>query len=187
VYAAWRHVYPGNIRDIAFIASSDGERRFGAAARVSVDGWHLAGCPDDGPAMSVDGRGVAHLVWPTVLNTPEPEGALFYASSADGRSFTPRVRIPTLGSPKPMHPQVLARTPDRIMVAWDEVVNGVRRAAVRSLRLDEAGQPIFGAPHHLGSLDSPSSYPVLVPTSRGTLAVYVEGKAGASKIRVAPL
>lgn len=184
IYAAWRHVYPGNIRDIAFIASPDGGDRFGAASRVSVDDWHLAGCPDDGPAMSVDGRGTAHLVWPTVLSQPQPEGALFYASSADGKSFTPRVRIPTLGSPKPMHPQVLAVSPDRIVVAWDEVVNGVRQAATRSVRFDEANQPIFGAAERLGAAGSPSSYPLLVSTSGGTLAVYVSGKPGAAEVRV---
>jgi hypothetical protein len=134
--------------------------------------------------MSVDERGTAHLVWPTVMSTPRPEGAIFYASSADGTSFTPRVRIPTLGSPKPMHPQLLAVSADRILVAWDEVLDGVRQAAVRSLRFDEAGQPIFGAAERLGAAGSPSSYPLLVSTSRGTLAVYVSGKPGASEIRV---
>jgi len=124
------------------------------------------------------------VVWPTVLSVPDPEGALFYASSRDGQSFTARVRIPTLGSPKPMHPQVLADAADRVLVAWDEVVNGVRQAAVRRLEFDEAGQPRFGATLRLGSPDTPSSYPFLVSTSRGPLAIYVAGKAGASSIRV---
>ena len=69
-------------------------------------------------------------------------------------------------------------------MAWDEVVDGVRQAAVRSLRFDEAGQPIFGAVHRLGSPETPTSYPMLVTTARGTIAVYVEGKPGASQIRV---
>ena len=43
-------------------------------------------------------RGQVHLVWPTVVGGPNPEGALFYASTRDGRTFTPRTRIPTLGS-----------------------------------------------------------------------------------------
>jgi hypothetical protein len=187
IYAAWRHVYPGNIRDVAFIASADGGTAFGAPGRVSEDSWQLAGCPDDGPAMSVDARGVAHVVWPTVLGGETPEGALFYASSPDGRSFSPRVRIPTLGSPRPMHPQVMATAADRAFVAWDEVLNGVRQAAVRGLRFDEAGQPIFGAVHRLGSPDVPSSYPMLVKTSRDVLAIYVDGKPGASTIRVADI
>ncbi len=57
LFAAWRHVYPGNIRDIAFSQSLDGGRTFSAHTRVSEDQWQLAGCPDDGPAMAVDARG----------------------------------------------------------------------------------------------------------------------------------
>ena len=101
VFAAWRHVYPGNVRDIAFMASPDGGRTFGPPTRVSADDWHLAGCPDDGPAMAVDGDGVIHVVWPTVVGDQTPEGALFYAASRDGRTFTPRTRIPTLGGRGP--------------------------------------------------------------------------------------
>jgi hypothetical protein len=185
--AAWRHVYPGNIRDIAFIVSPDGGRSFGSPGRVSVDDWQLAGCPDDGPALAIDSRGAAHVVWPTVLGGPTPEGALFYASSTDGRAFSGRTRIPTLGSPRPMHPQVMVDGTDRVHVAWDEVVNGVRQAAVRSLRFDEAGQAVFGATRRLGTPDTHTSYPQLVSTPTGPLAVFVEGKAGASVIRVTPL
>ena len=54
IYAAWRHVYPGNIRDIAFTASRDGGRTFAAPLRVSDDQWALDGCPENGPGH---GRG----------------------------------------------------------------------------------------------------------------------------------
>ncbi|MFA5909545.1 MAG: sialidase family protein [Vicinamibacterales bacterium] len=99
LFAAWRHVYAGNIRDIAFMQSRDGGKTFSAAARISEDGWQLDGCPDDGPAMAVDRNNVVHIVWPTVIGGDNPEGALFYASTKDGRRFTPRRRIPTLGGP----------------------------------------------------------------------------------------
>ena len=184
IFAAWRHVYAGNIRDIAFIASRDGGRTFDPPGRVSVDGWHLAGCPDDGPAMAVDGEGTVHVAWPTVIGGDTPEGALFYASSSDGRTFSPRSRIPTLGSPKPMHPQIVVGAGGRVAVAWDEVLDGVRQAAVRSITSDEAGRPLFGSTRRLGAPDTPSSYPFLVATPDGTLAVHVSGKAGASVIRV---
>jgi len=187
LFAAWRHVYPGNLRDIAFMASRDGGRSFAAPGRVSQDDWHLAGCPDDGPAMAVDAEGTVHVVWPTVVGGATPEGALFYAVSRDARTFSPRVRIPTLGSPKPMHPQILADASGRITLAWDEVMSGVRQAVVRTMRFDEAGQPLFGATTRLGPPDTPSSYPVLVATPRGTIAVYVEGKPGASLIRTSVL
>ena len=184
IVAAWRHVYPGNIRDIAFTVSRDGGRTFAAPARLSTDNWQLAGCPDDGPALAVDGEGTIHAVWPTVIGGDKPEGAIFYASSRGGRTFSPRTRIPTLGSPKPMHPQIVADDSGRVAVAWDEVIGGVRQAAMRTIRFDEAGQPIFGATTRLGRPDVPSSYPMLVSTPTGVLAVYVEGKAGASSIQV---
>ncbi|MCC7243301.1 MAG: hypothetical protein IT180_15340 [Acidobacteria bacterium] len=183
LFAAWRQVYPGNVRDIAFIASHDLGRTFTAPARVSADEWQLAGCPDDGPAMGVDGEGTVHVVWPTVLGGPEPEGAIFYASSRDGRTFSPRARVPTLGSSRPMHPQILVDQAAGISVAWDEVVNGVRQAAVRTLRFDEAGRPRFGTATRLGTSDTPSSYPVLVATSRGPVALFVSGVPGATVIR----
>lgn len=187
LYAAWRHVYPGNIRDIAFLASRDGGRTFDTPGRVSVDDWQLAGCPDDGPAMAVDGDGTIHVVWPTVMGGPTPEGAVFYTSSRDGRTFSPRVRVPTLGSPRPMHPQILVTGAGRVTVAWDEVLNGQRHAAVQTMSFDEAGQPLFGATTRLAPASTPSSYPVLVSTPRGTLAVYVSGAPGATIIRTSVL
>jgi hypothetical protein len=183
IAAAWRHVYEGNIRDIAFSISRDGGQSFSPQSRVSTDGWQLAGCPDDGPAMAIDAEGTMHVVWPTVIGGDTPEGALFYASSRDGRTFTPRQRVPTLGSPRPMHPQIVVGANGRITVAWDEVMNGIRQAAARPLTFDDRGQPAFGSAIRLGTPGIPSSYPVLVTTPRGVLAIYVSGKPGESIIR----
>ena len=87
---------------------------------MSEDTWAINGCPDDGPAIAVDSQGEVHLAWPTVVGGPNPEGALFYASTRDGRTFTPRTRIPTLGSARPTHPQIVVDRRGRIVVAWDE-------------------------------------------------------------------
>ena len=87
IYAAWRHVYPGSVRDIAFTASRDGGRTFSAPVRVSEDGWVLEGCPENGPSMTVDTRQRVHIAWPTLIQEPasaEPTLALFYAESHDG-------------------------------------------------------------------------------------------------------
>ena len=183
MYAAWRHVYPGNIRDIAFMTSKDGGRTFSPPVRVSEDNWHLAGCPDDGPAMAVDGNGTVHLVWPTVIGGETPQGAIFYSSTRDGRNFRTRLRVPTRGSPKPSHPQIVAD--DRgLVIAWDEVINGVRQASSRRLRFTREGQPTFGDLVVFDPVGT-SSYPVLAVTSRGVIAVWTSGMA--AEIRVAAL
>lgn len=132
LYSVWRHVYPGNIRDIAFTLSRDGGRTFTAPVRISEDNWQLAGCPDDGPALAAASDGAIHLVWPTVVaSNSTPYGALFYSWSKDGRTFSQRVLVPTLGSLKPSHPQIVV-TAKGLIVAWDEGILGVRQAAAHS-------------------------------------------------------
>lgn len=159
LYAAWRHVYPGNLRDIAFTVSRDAGKTFAPHVRGSEDRWHLNGCPDDGPAIAVGASGTVHLVWPTVLTEAEPEGALFYSSTRDGRTFTPRMRVPTQGSPKPSHPQILVEADGRITIAWDEVNAGKREAFARTATDAGAGTLSFGAPITLDDGGS-AMYPV---------------------------
>jgi hypothetical protein len=170
VYAAWRHVFANNMRDIAFTVSRDGGATFAPLLRVHEDKWSINGCPDDGPAMTVDRAGTVHLVWPTVLNGEA--GALMYATSTDGRGFSTPVRVPTLGSPKPSHPQIAADAAGRIMIAWDEVIGGVRTAAARlvSTRRDRIE---FSDIVKLA--DGPSTYPVLAATASGWFAVWSTG------------
>lgn len=173
VFAAWRHVYAGNIRDIAFMQSRDGGKTFGPAVRISEDGWQLDGCPDDGPAMVVDRNNVVHIVWPTVIGGANPEGALFYTSSRDGRTFTQRQRIPTLGGPKPSHPQIAIDGAGQLYVAWDEVRAGVRGAAFRALTANAAGVATFGVVQTIA--DGTNSYPMLAARPNGLLAVWTSG------------
>ena len=80
--SAWRHVYEGNLRDIAFTESRDGGATFAKPARVSEDGWAINGCPDDGPALAADAAGGVHIAWPTVIP----------ATSRRARSSTRRCR-----------------------------------------------------------------------------------------------
>lgn len=177
LYAAWRHVFAGNFRDMGFTASRDGGKTFSPLVRVNQDGWSINGCPDDGPAMAVDAKGVVHLVWPTVSGGTE--GALLYATSRDGKSFTAPVRVPTMGSPKPSHPQIAIDGQGRIVVAWDEVRGGVRGAAFSRMTASGTFSPAqsFGA-------NGPSSYPVLTASSKGLVAVWTAGPPAQSTITV---
>jgi hypothetical protein len=182
VYAAWRHVYAGNVRDIAFTVSSDGGRSFTAPVRVSEDAWTINGCPDDGPAIVVDATGLVHLVWPTVINGANPEGALFYASTRDGRTFTARTRVPTLGSRHPTHPQIAVDPGGRVVVAWDELLDGRRVAAAREVTRQPGGGTEFGPVIPLSGVKS-AMYPVLAATGSGLVSVWASG-GDASVIQV---
>lgn len=186
LFAAWRHVYAGNRRDIAFAVSRDGGQTFAAPVRVSEDDWEINGCPDDGPAMVVGTDGTVHIVWPTVVGTGDDmQGALFYASTRDGRTFTARQRIPTPDSPKPMHPQIALDAAGQLVVAWDEFVASRRRVArVRALRVASDGVATFGPMVTLGG-NSPADdaqYPLLASSARGLLVVWTRGAQGATMI-----
>ncbi len=115
------HVYPGNLRDMAFALSRDGGRTFAPPVRVSEDKWMLEGCPDDGPAMAVDARqrdttSCGRRSCSGATADAEPTIALFYAMSSDGKRFTARERIPTEGMPH--HPRVTIGADGSLIAAW---------------------------------------------------------------------
>jgi hypothetical protein len=170
LFAAWRHVYPGNVRDIAMSVRRP-SGAFSVPSRVSKDGWQINGCPDDGPSVAVDSVGTGHVVWPTVVAGKTPEAALFYASTRDGEHFTPRQRIPTLGGTRPSHPQVITTPTGRLVVAWDEDVAGVRVAAVRTMKPGAGGRLEFGESVRV-TLDGAADHPVIAATDRGLLVVW---------------
>jgi hypothetical protein len=180
IFAAWRHVFAGNIRDIAFTSSRDGGRTFAPFVRVSQDNWQLDGCPDDGPSLAVDEHGAAHLVWPAVVSEPEPHKAIFYASTRNGRTFTPRVRVSEAGQ-NGAHPQIALDPLGQVFVVWDGIVAGQRR-----LFISERGRFAKGAfrpPVAIGSPD-PAWYPAVTRSTDSILIAATEGTSSRSVIRV---
>jgi hypothetical protein len=195
IYAAWRHVYPGNLRDMAFTVSRDGGRTFAPPVRVSEDKWMLEGCPDDGPSMAVDTKGRIHIVWPTLIteetgslrsprsNNTEPTIALFYATSVDGKSFTARERIPAEGLPH--HPRIVIGADAALTVAWDEQANGSRRIAVAHGIADAAGHPRFRREGL--TTTGPAVYPALAAARDAVVVAWTSGPSTSSSIQVARL
>jgi hypothetical protein len=184
VFAAWRHAYPGDFRDIAFSMSMDGGRTFAPPVRVSADRWQLRGCPDDGPAMSVDAVGIAHLAWPSVVDGPEPYKAIFYTWTEDGRSFPPRMRVSPAGH-HAAHPQVVAHRAG-ITVVWDGLSGGQRRVfAARRSRSNRNFAPV-----PLSDDRVVASYPVAALVPDAIVVAWVEGGGADSRIavrRISPL
>jgi hypothetical protein len=184
VYAAWRHVYPGNVRDIAFTMSSDGGQTFAPPVRVSEDHWVLDGCPENGPALTVDVNHRVHVVWATLVpgETParEPTSALFYAVSEDGRRFSARQRIPTEGFPR--HPQIAMGSRGEALVVWDEQSLGTRRIALARGTVSGRGT-VQWVRHGIGD-GTPAVYPVVATTSHGTIVVWTSGSMGQTVLRV---
>lgn len=64
VYAAWRHIFSGNERDIVMAVSGDGGVTFSTPRRVYRDAWKIAACPHTGPRIVASADSVG-LLWYT--------------------------------------------------------------------------------------------------------------------------
>jgi hypothetical protein len=186
-YAAWREVYQGNIRDIAFAKSTDNGRTFSAPIRVSEDNWVLDGCPENGPAIAVDAAKRIHVVWPTLVpgatpNSP-PTLALFYATSADGARFTPRQQIPAEGVPR--HPQIALGSSGQVLVVWDEQLSGTRNIALARGTIDGQGTARFS--REAMRDEAPATYPFVATTRAGTIVGWTSGTSEQTVIRTKQL
>ena len=180
VTIAWRHIFPESMRDIAIATSADGGRTFGQAVRVHEDKWQLSGCPDDGPAMTIDPAGVTHLAWPTLVGQDTPQKAVVYAFTRDGRTFDPRVRLSSESQEDAAHPQVASDAGGSIGVVWDEQEGDVRRIALRTA---PAGSQQFGPPRTLNTEGS-AFHPVIAGLREGFVTAWAGGTASQSAIVV---
>lgn len=175
VHAAWRHVFAGSHRDIAFTMSRDGAAgTFAAPARVSADGWQIDGCPENGPALAVDAGRRIHVVWPTLVEGEREGLQLFHASSADGRAFSARTPLPSNGHAS--HPQVIVAPDGSLIAAWDEVAAGRRQVRVAR------GRPSANNDFTFSLLSTPDAragvYPALAATSTGVVLAWTQPRGG---------
>lgn len=117
--AAWRHLFPSSVRDIA-VAHLTAALAEPQVIRVSSDNWELHGCPEDGPAIGIDGQSVTHIAWPTLVEDKTPRKGVFYASSADGLAFSSRVRLDDTTGSHAAHPQIAVRSDGAVAVVWEQ-------------------------------------------------------------------
>ena len=68
-----RFIYSGGIRDHGLTWMANGAW---TSRRLTFDNWHLEGCPDHGPSLSIGPDGVRHLTWFTQGTVRQ---GLFYA------------------------------------------------------------------------------------------------------------
>ena len=175
VFVVWRHLFPGGVRDIAIARSADGGRTFGAPVRVSADEWKIDACPDDGPALAIDGTGAIHVAWPTLLQEgASPHMAIFEAVSHDGgATFSPRARVDASATGA-SHPRIAVSAAGARAIVWDEVAAEGRRVMYRA---GGAAVPFAEG----GS----ASYPAIVSAPDGFVVAWTEQAAGRSIVRVA--
>ena len=183
IYAVWRHVFPGNQRDIGFTVSRDGGKTFSAITRVSEDHWQFDGCPENGPAVAVDRQQRTHVLWAAPVDGKDGSPlALYHALTTDGKTFTARTQVPARGPAG--HVQVTAVSDGSLVIAWDENVSGTRHVAFARAVVNAAGRVTFSA-LHAGDDDVGRGYPVVATAASGVLAAWVKQIPNGTTIGVA--
>ena len=179
VYAAFRNIYPGSLRDISVVRSTDNGATFQEPIRLSEDGWKIEACPDDGPAMATDSHGGLYITWPTMLTGETPRKGIFYASmpnaTAPAAMFSERLRLDA-GDGDPAHPQIASDLHGTSAVIWDERLGDQRRVVLRRITEGKATAPeIFAGPGF--------SYPAVAAAEGHWVAVWAaQGAEGRTVI-----
>jgi hypothetical protein len=184
IFAAWRNIYPTNIRDMAVAASTDGGRTFSAPVRVSKDHWQIDACPEDGPSTVVTPDGVLHIAWPTLLEGPNPKKAIFYTWSADGgRTFAPRVRIDANDNGEGAHPQIAA-TASGVVVVWENRREGHHDVSTRGIPSAHAGTVTPGPIASVNGPDDEGFYPAVAESNGAVLVAWTSKRGEQATIHI---
>jgi hypothetical protein len=129
---AYRDRTPDEIRDIVVRRHADGA--WSDAVTVAADGWHIEGCPVNGPAIAAAGDTVAVAWFTAAGNVPRVR----IARSSDGaRSFAPAVDVDGTGSFGQVG-LLLEGNGTAIVTWWRRPAGGGLDLAVRTVGADGA-------------------------------------------------
>lgn len=142
----WRKDFPGKVRDMVLALSTDDGATFAPATRVYDDGWVMPSCPHRGGAVGVDGSGRVHVAWYTEGTKERP--GLFYASTADGKTFTAPQRLDQSEGSIPDHVGLAVQKDGTILVVWEDST-AVRRRVLA--RVSRDGGKTFAPPEQLST------------------------------------
>ena len=153
LYAAWRKIFPGDVRDVVVARSTDGGMTWSAPVRPREDGWVFPGCPHAGPSLKVGSDGVVHIAWWTGKTG---EAGVYYARSEDGAVTFAPTAIATGARSNPAHVQLALLNDSRVAVAWDDGQSDMPEILVR---VGKGSQ--FGRSARLSTSGVAATFPVL--------------------------
>ena len=167
VSVAWRHVFPGSLRDIVLATSTDGGQTFSPPVRVAEDNWRINGCPHSGPALAFKGDRL-FVAWYSD-GASAPEGVRI-ATTKDGQAFS----MPVQASGEVLdanHPQLDLALDGRLLLTFQGRERGDGGAWNRlkpwvvEIGPDGKPGPLSAVPGTAKSV----SYPAIAGGSEGTV------------------
>jgi len=167
---AYRDRTPDEIRDIVVRRHADGA--WSEAVAAAADGWHIEGCPVNGPAIAAAGDGVA-VAWFTAAGN---DVRVRLARSSDGaRSFAPAVDIDGAGSFGQVG-LLLERDGTALVTWWRRAAGGGLDLAARTVAVDGALGELRVLAHSTEA--QPVDVPQLIATGDDALVAWTTLDAG---------
>ena len=164
---AYRDRDEGEIRDISVVRGTD--EGWSAPTSVHRDGWHIAACPVNGPAIAAQGSAVA-VAWFTAPD--QPRIRLAFSDDA-GRTFAAPLEVDA-GRVAGRVDLLLLDDP-RAVVSWlVETASGAEIRVQLWTRTGAVGPPLI-----VGSsgVDRGSGFPRMARTGDALLFAWTEGDA----------
>jgi BNR repeat-like domain len=155
LYAAWREVFPGDVRDIVVASSSDQGATWSTPVRPHVDGWVFPGCPHTGPSLKVDQHGALHIGWWTGR---AGAAGVWYARSSDKGLTWAAQPLDTASTSRPSHLQLALDGGSSVVATWDE---GMSKLPGILVRASGDGGSTFAAASRLTRDGVAGAFPVI--------------------------
>ncbi|HEX3927721.1 MAG TPA: sialidase family protein [Gemmatimonadales bacterium] len=172
LYIAWRHIFPGSVRDIVVAHSSDHGMRWSDPVRVHADDWVVNACPRAGPSLQVDSIGRVHVAWWT---GKEKAAGVWYARSTDGgKSFSAPLPLGVADFSRPAHVQLAVGPGDLVAAVWDDGTMAQPRIVIR---VSHNGGGAFGTTDPLSGPGRSAAFPVLAVHAHSIVAAWSESSA----------
>lgn len=172
INALYRDMEP---RDMALAQSSNTGKNWQRISTVGEFNWQFDGCPHNGGALAKDGQQALHsLVWTGADN----KAGLYYLQSNDNaKSWTPPQKMGD-GS-LAFHSDIAALGDERLLAIWD--ARGAEGSVVMISESFDKGEH-WSAAKQISTPASSATFPRVVATKTGFLAMWTEQKPGADKL-----
>jgi hypothetical protein len=176
LFMAWRHIYPGSVRDVVVARSDDRGATWGEPVRVHEDDWKFDACPHAGPAIATDARGTLHVTWWT---GKEGDAGVFYTQSTDGgKTFSQPIALGTAQYSRPAHVQLSLADSSRVIVVWDD---GTKQTPRVVARVSNDGGLHFADAVTFSDPGRAASFPVLAVTHDSISVAWSEESAAVAQ------
>lgn len=170
--AVYRNRSKDEIRDIYLSRFIDGQWQAGAP--IAEDGWEIAGCPVNGPAIDAHGELVAIAWFSAAANRPVVRAAL---SSNGGKTFADPVEIASRGTSGHVGVAIIDR--HSVAVSWVESDNrGTNAINIRTLTT--GGR--LGPAQTVGRSNLKRIHPQLVRADDKLLLAWTDEIGGATEV-----